>query len=201
MWLRKGTLCGNQLIWQWDRNMPRKYRDSWWLDDITLANVDPDICSNMSRPLGSKVNNNRSYAPQPFVIGIHRWRADSPHKGPVMRQMFPIDNVFMITLCFVTPSACIIHSIVSIISMRTPENHAFYNLRRHITKCSLMSYTDVHIHAKTNVGCTWDGHLCCDLLPTRKAFIFVIIITGMYIWRKGLLKWLMHLRATYVVIA
>ena len=31
-----------------------------------------------------------------FVMGIHRWSVDSPHKGPVTRKMFPFDDVTMI---------------------------------------------------------------------------------------------------------
>ena len=31
-----------------------------------------------------------------FVRGIHRWPANSPHKGPVTRKMFPFDDVIMI---------------------------------------------------------------------------------------------------------
>ena len=30
-----------------------------------------------------------------FVRGIHQWPLDSPHKGPVMRKMFPFDDVIM----------------------------------------------------------------------------------------------------------
>ena len=30
-----------------------------------------------------------------FVQGIHRWPVDSPHKWPVMRKMFPFDDVIM----------------------------------------------------------------------------------------------------------
>ena len=30
-----------------------------------------------------------------FVMEIHRWPVNSPHKGPVMRKMFPFDDVFM----------------------------------------------------------------------------------------------------------
>ena len=29
------------------------------------------------------------------VRGIHRWPVNSPHKGPVMRKMFPFDDVIM----------------------------------------------------------------------------------------------------------
>ena len=31
-----------------------------------------------------------------FVWGIHRWPANSPHKGPVTRNMFPFDDVIII---------------------------------------------------------------------------------------------------------
>ena len=30
-----------------------------------------------------------------FVMGIHRWPVDSPHKGPVTRKMFPFDDISM----------------------------------------------------------------------------------------------------------
>ena len=30
-----------------------------------------------------------------FVQGIHRWPANSPHKGPATRGMFPFDDVIM----------------------------------------------------------------------------------------------------------
>ena len=30
-----------------------------------------------------------------FVRGIHRWPVNSPHKEPVMRKLFPFDEVIM----------------------------------------------------------------------------------------------------------
>ena len=33
-----------------------------------------------------------------FVRGIHRWRVNSPHKGPVTWKMFPFGDVIMIAL-------------------------------------------------------------------------------------------------------
>ena len=30
-----------------------------------------------------------------FLLGIHRWRVNSPHKGPVTRKTFPFDDVIM----------------------------------------------------------------------------------------------------------
>ena len=38
-----------------------------------------------------------SSASLPFVMGIHRWPVNSPHKGPVARKMFPFD---VIGCCF-----------------------------------------------------------------------------------------------------
>ena len=37
----------------------------------------------------------QSSAPLAFVRGIYRWPVNSPHKGPVMRKMFPFDDVIM----------------------------------------------------------------------------------------------------------
>ena len=34
-----------------------------------------------------------------FVRGIHRWLVNSSHEGPVMRKMFPINDVIMYCLC------------------------------------------------------------------------------------------------------
>ena len=31
-----------------------------------------------------------------FVLGIHLWPLNSPHKGPVTRKMYPFDDVIMI---------------------------------------------------------------------------------------------------------
>ena len=38
----------------------------------------------------------QSFASLAFVGGIHRWPVNSPHKGPVMRKMFPFDDVTML---------------------------------------------------------------------------------------------------------
>ena len=37
-----------------------------------------------------------------FVRGIHQWRVNSPHKGPVTRKMFPFDDVIMKMPCIFT---------------------------------------------------------------------------------------------------
>ena len=44
---------------------------------------------------GADQRKHQSSASLAFVRGIHRWPANSPHKGPVTRKMFTFDDVFM----------------------------------------------------------------------------------------------------------
>ena len=44
---------------------------------------------------GADQRKNQSSASLAFVRGIHRWPANFPHKGPVMRKMFPFDGVII----------------------------------------------------------------------------------------------------------
>ena len=44
---------------------------------------------------GANQRKHQSSAPLAFVRGIHRRPVNSPHKGPVMRKMFPFDDVIM----------------------------------------------------------------------------------------------------------
>ena len=45
---------------------------------------------------GTDQRKHQSSASLAFVRGIHRWPVNSPHKWPVMRKMFPFDDVIMI---------------------------------------------------------------------------------------------------------
>ena len=47
------------------------------------------VCSSAGQ---RKHQNSASLA---FVRGIHRWPVNSPHKGPVTRKMFPLDDVIV----------------------------------------------------------------------------------------------------------
>ena len=44
---------------------------------------------------GADQSKHQSFASLAFAGRIHRWPVDSPHKGPVMRKMFPFDDVIM----------------------------------------------------------------------------------------------------------
>ena len=45
----------------------------------------------------------RSSASLAFVQGIHRWPVNSLHKGPVIRKMFPFDDVIMKQVILLQP--------------------------------------------------------------------------------------------------
>ena len=44
---------------------------------------------------GADQGEHESFASLAFVRGIHRWPANSQHKGPVTRKMFPLNDVIM----------------------------------------------------------------------------------------------------------
>ena len=44
---------------------------------------------------GADQRKHQSSASLAFVWWIHRWQVNSPHKGPVTREMFPFDDVIM----------------------------------------------------------------------------------------------------------
>ena len=48
---------------------------------------------------GADQSKHQSSASLAFVWGIHRGPVNSPHKWPVMRKMFPFDDVIMLRLC------------------------------------------------------------------------------------------------------
>ena len=45
--------------------------------------------------LGADQRKDQSSASLAFVLGIHRWLVNSPHRGPVTWKMFPFDDVIM----------------------------------------------------------------------------------------------------------
>ena len=44
---------------------------------------------------GANQRKHQSSAALAFVLEIHRWPVNSPHKGPLTRKMFPFDDVIM----------------------------------------------------------------------------------------------------------
>ena len=50
---------------------------------------------------GADQRKHQSFASLAFVRGIHRWRLNSPLKGPVTQKMFPFDDVIVMLQCIV----------------------------------------------------------------------------------------------------
>ena len=59
-----------------------------------VSNHQPRDCL-LSIYKGPDQRKHQSSASMAFVRGIHRWPVNSPHKRPVSRKMFPIDDVIM----------------------------------------------------------------------------------------------------------
>ena len=55
----------------------------------SISTVCSVVCS------GAHQRKHQSSVSLAFVMGIHRWPVDSPHKGPVMRKMFPFDDAII----------------------------------------------------------------------------------------------------------
>ena len=93
---RNGPQTAN-VIWHWHYqagNLLPHYGDvimSAMASQITSLTV---VCSNVYS--GADQTKHQSSASLAFVRGIHRWRVNSPHKGPVTRKMFPFDDVIIV---------------------------------------------------------------------------------------------------------
>ena len=58
---------------------------------------------------GTDQRKHQSSASLAFVLGIHRWPVNSPHKWPVTRKMFPFDDVIMETNFIFSPRLQVIY--------------------------------------------------------------------------------------------
>ena len=77
-------------------NLTRDYSDvtlSAMASQITSITI---VCSTVYS--GADQRKYQSSASLAFVSGIHRWPFNSPHKGPVTRKKFPLDDAIMVVL-------------------------------------------------------------------------------------------------------
>ena len=72
-------------------------------NDVIMGVIASQITSNTTIHLTicSRQNQRNTKAPRhwPFMRGIHRRPVNSPRTGPVMRKMFPFDDVIMYRYC------------------------------------------------------------------------------------------------------
>ena len=89
------------------RSRLRVFTDDHYRDVIMRAMASPiigvsivysTICS------GADQRKHQSTASLVYVRRVHRWPVDSPHKGPVTREMFPFDDIIMDCTTFVNPT-------------------------------------------------------------------------------------------------
>ena len=68
-------------------------------NDVIVSTMASQITSlmtvNSTVYSGADQRKHQSSASLAFVRGIHQWSMNSPHKGPVMRKVFPFDDVIM----------------------------------------------------------------------------------------------------------
>ena len=79
-----------------------KYEYFIHYSDITMGGIVSQITSlaivYSTVYSGVDQGKHQSSASLAFVWGIHRWPVNSPHKRPVMRRMFPFDDVIILYL-------------------------------------------------------------------------------------------------------
>ena len=71
-------------------------------NDVIMATMASQITSltivYLTVSLGTDQRKHQSSASLAFVLGIHRWPVNSPHKGLVTRNIFPFDDVIMMNV-------------------------------------------------------------------------------------------------------
>ena len=83
-------MCADEIKWVMTYRM--------WCDysDVIMSAMASQITGvSIVSSTGEDKRKHQSSAPLAFVRVIHRWPMDSPHKGPVTREMFPFDDVSM----------------------------------------------------------------------------------------------------------
>ena len=76
---------------------------------------------------GADQRKHQSSAPLAFVRGIHRWPASSLHIWPVMRKMFPFDDVIMTFII-------ILNGVMEALANIVPKQGTFWGFPRGIRR-------------------------------------------------------------------
>ena len=84
---------------RWDRKRCLSYY-RFHYSDVIMSTMASQIASLMivdsTVYSGADQRKHQSSASVAFVRGIHRWPVNSPHKWPVTRKMFPLDDIIML---------------------------------------------------------------------------------------------------------
>ena len=86
-------------IHQWLVDLPPKIQQ-WHCSDVIMSAMASQITSLMfvysTVYSGADQRKHQNSASLAFLMGIHRWPVNSPHKGPVTGIILPYDDVIMI---------------------------------------------------------------------------------------------------------
>ena len=82
--------------WQYTTRLFCEFHDG----DVIRSAMAYQITSLTIVYSGADESNHQSSASLALWGGIHRWPVNSPHKGPVTRNMFPFDDVIMLFICW-----------------------------------------------------------------------------------------------------
>ena len=76
---------------------PRRAKRTWFHDTSQWRHNERDGVTIVYSTVhsGADQRKHQSSASLAFVRGIQRWPVNYPHKGPVTRKMFPLDDVIM----------------------------------------------------------------------------------------------------------
>ena len=105
-WGNSYTCCGicSQLLWRYWTPQDSSHIALWWRHDGRdgVTNHQHHHCL-LNRLFKAQIKEfkHQISASLVFVGGIHWWPVNSPHKGPVTRKMFPLDDVIILLLIIV----------------------------------------------------------------------------------------------------
>ena len=101
-WFTHKSLPSSKSFWSFAQNTTVILSSSKHYSDVMMSAMASQItsvsiaCSTVCSSADQRKH--QSSVSVAFVRGIHWWPVDSPHKGPVIRKMFPFDDVIMAKL-------------------------------------------------------------------------------------------------------
>ena len=106
------------------------------------------VCSTVCS--GADQRKHQSSASLAFLRGIHRWPVNSPHKGTVMRKMFPFHDVFMcLTVTDVTDDTSVPPTPTA---TPPPHTHTSFPIESWQTDIGRFHYSDVRVMTSQITG-------------------------------------------------
>ena len=110
------------------------------------------VCSTVSA--GADQRNHQSSASLAFVRGIHRWPVNPPHKWPVTRKMFPLDDVIMLRYC-IAHMHCALTNVFGCRQFSTTPSKIFLRDGQPSDRIRVASHFDLTLFPRSSPLGTW----------------------------------------------